>query len=152
MVVAQLVEQSLINPEVPGSNPVIVKIYIEHLVTVNCIEKTKRKKRTGMAHFFLKKCLSLCCTVLWCLVKLRLISIVHFLIDSNYWWPTISPLVTTLSNGDLSIIDVGFWTPITTNYCTKLMTLVWCKSINQNMSIIFRVKLVVQIKVEQIKF
>ena len=51
---AQLVEQSLINPEVPGSNPVIVKIYIEHLVTVNCIEKTKRKKRTGMAHFFKK--------------------------------------------------------------------------------------------------
>ena len=51
MVVAQLVEQSLLIPEVRGSNPVIGKIYNEHLFTVNCIEKTKRKKkRPGMAH------------------------------------------------------------------------------------------------------
>ena len=32
--------------------PVIGKIYIEHLFTINCIEKTKiNKKRPGMAHF-----------------------------------------------------------------------------------------------------
>ena len=42
-------------PEVRGLNPGIGKIYIEHLFTVNCIEKTKRKKkRPGMAHFFKK--------------------------------------------------------------------------------------------------
>ena len=41
-----------------GSNPVISKIYIEHLFTVNCIEKTKiMRKRPGMAH--LKNILSL---------------------------------------------------------------------------------------------
>ena len=36
---------------VHGSNPVIGKIYIEHKFTVNCIEKTKikRKKRPEMA-------------------------------------------------------------------------------------------------------
>ena len=45
VVVAQLVEQSLAIPEVRGSNPVIGKIYIEHLFTVNCIEKTKIKKK-----------------------------------------------------------------------------------------------------------
>ena len=51
VVVAQLVELLLPIPEVRGSNPVIGKIYIEHL-TVNCIEKTKiKKKRPGMAHF-----------------------------------------------------------------------------------------------------
>ena len=37
--------------EVRGLNPVIGKIYIEHLFTVNSIEKTKiKKKRPGMAH------------------------------------------------------------------------------------------------------
>ena len=47
MVVAQLVEQLLPIPEVIG------KIYIEHLFTVNCIEKTKIKKKEAgeMAHF-----------------------------------------------------------------------------------------------------
>ena len=44
MVVAQLVEWSLPIPEVSGSNPVIGKIYIDHLCTVSCIEKTKIKK------------------------------------------------------------------------------------------------------------
>ena len=40
------------DPEVCGSNPVIGKIYIEHLFTVNCIEKIKmKKKRPEMAHF-----------------------------------------------------------------------------------------------------
>ena len=45
VVVAQLVERSLPIPEVHGLNPVISKIYIEHLFTVNCIEKTKIKKK-----------------------------------------------------------------------------------------------------------
>ena len=53
MVVAQLVEQSILTPEVRGSNPIIGKIYIAHLLTLNCIEKTKvKKKRPGMAHSF----------------------------------------------------------------------------------------------------
>ena len=52
---AQLVERSLPIPEVSSSNPVIGKIYIEHCFTVNCIEKTKiKKKRPGTAHFFKK--------------------------------------------------------------------------------------------------
>ena len=50
VVVAKLKEWSLPTPEVYGSNPVISNIYIEHLFTVNCIEKTKiKKKRPGMA-------------------------------------------------------------------------------------------------------
>ena len=54
MVVAQLVERLLAISEVCGSNPVFGKIHIEHLFTVNCIEKTKiKKKRPGMAHFFI---------------------------------------------------------------------------------------------------
>ena len=49
---AQFVERLLPNPDVSGSNPVIGKIYIEHLFTINCIEKTKiNKKMQGMAHF-----------------------------------------------------------------------------------------------------
>ena len=53
VVVAQLIERALPIPEVCGSNPVIGKnLYIEHLLIVNCIEKTKiNKKRPGMAHF-----------------------------------------------------------------------------------------------------
>ena len=47
VVVAQLVERSVQIPEVCGSNPVIGKINIEHLFTVNCIEKTEIKKRPG---------------------------------------------------------------------------------------------------------
>ena len=51
VVVAQLVERSLSIPEVRGSNPVIGKI-LYWTFTVNCIEKTKiKKKRPGMAHF-----------------------------------------------------------------------------------------------------
>ena len=50
VVVAQLVEQLLPILEVRCSNPVIGKIYIEHF-TVNCVEKTKiKKKRLGKAH------------------------------------------------------------------------------------------------------
>ena len=44
VVVAQLVEWLLPIPEVHGSNPVIGKIF-QHLFTVNCIEKTKIKKK-----------------------------------------------------------------------------------------------------------
>ena len=45
---AQLVQRLLPSPEVHGSNPVIGKIYIECFVfTVNCIEKTKIKKKRG---------------------------------------------------------------------------------------------------------
>ena len=54
MVGAQLVEWSLLIPEVRGLTPVIGKIYIEHLFVnlfiINCIEKTKiNKKRQGIA-------------------------------------------------------------------------------------------------------
>ena len=44
-VVAQLAERLLLTPEVCGSNPVIGKIYNEHLFNVNCVEKTKIKKK-----------------------------------------------------------------------------------------------------------
>ena len=44
---AQLVERSPPTPGVRSSNPVISKIYIEHLFTVNCIEKTKIKEKRG---------------------------------------------------------------------------------------------------------
>ena len=48
-VVAQLAEQSLPIPEVRGSNLVIGKnVYIEHLFTVNCIEKTKIKEKEAV--------------------------------------------------------------------------------------------------------
>ena len=50
VVVAQLVEQLLLTTEVEGLNPVIGKLYTEHLFTVNCIEMTKiMKKWLGMA-------------------------------------------------------------------------------------------------------
>ena len=54
VVVAQLVEWSLPMPEVLGLNPVTGKnLYLTF--TVNCIEKTKiKKKRPGMAHFLKK--------------------------------------------------------------------------------------------------
>ena len=48
MVVAQLVERSAVR--IPSS----AKIYIEYF-TVNCVEKTKiKKKRPGEAHFYKK--------------------------------------------------------------------------------------------------
>ena len=47
VVVAQLVEQSLLIPEVRSSNPVIGNLF-----TVNCIEKTKiKKKEVGYGPF-----------------------------------------------------------------------------------------------------
>ena len=45
MVVAQLVEQLLPNPEVPGSNPVIGKIYIERLLLTVLEIKKKRVRK-----------------------------------------------------------------------------------------------------------
>ena len=46
VVVTQLVEWSLLTPEICGSSPVISKtFYIEHLFTIDCIEKTKIKKK-----------------------------------------------------------------------------------------------------------
>ena len=41
VVVAQLIEQLLSNPEVRGSDPTI----IEYSITVNCMEKAKIKKK-----------------------------------------------------------------------------------------------------------
>ena len=53
VVVAQFVERTLSIPEVRVSNPVIGQIYIEHLFTVNCIKKTKiKKKEAGNGPFF----------------------------------------------------------------------------------------------------
>ena len=64
--VAQLVERSLLIPEVRDSALVIGKIYIEHLfvylLIIKFIEKTKiNKKRPGIAHFYKKHSLK----VLW---------------------------------------------------------------------------------------
>ena len=58
--VAQLAERPLPILEVRGSNPVIGKnVYIEHLFTVNCIEKTKiMEKEAGNDPF--KKILITC--------------------------------------------------------------------------------------------
>ena len=58
VVVAQLVERSLLLPEVHGWNPVIGKnLFISNICYCQlCIEKMKiKKKRPGMAHFFKKK-------------------------------------------------------------------------------------------------
>ena len=52
---AQLVERLLAILEFRGSNSVIRKIYIEHLFTVNCIEKTKIKKKEAGNGPFKKK-------------------------------------------------------------------------------------------------
>ena len=54
---AQLVERSLLIPDVYGSNLVIGKnfLYCTFVYCQLCIEKTKiKKKRPGMAHFFKK--------------------------------------------------------------------------------------------------
>ena len=52
MVVAQLVEQSLLAPEIRGSNPAISK----NLSTNYTIEETKiKRKKPGMAHLLMSK-------------------------------------------------------------------------------------------------
>ena len=49
---AQLVGQLILTPDARSSNPVIFKI-LYSTFTVNCIAKTKiKKKRPRMAHFF----------------------------------------------------------------------------------------------------
>ena len=56
MVGAQLAEKSLPTPKVSSSNPVIGKLYIKYLGTVNCIEKTKiKEKEDGIGPFFFIK-------------------------------------------------------------------------------------------------
>ena len=55
VVVAKLVERLLPIPEVCGSNPVIVKINIEHLFTVNCIVKKKKEKEARNCTFLIKQ-------------------------------------------------------------------------------------------------
>ena len=57
VVVAELVERLLPIPEVRGSNPVIGKIYIEHLFIFNCVEGTKFRKRGRKWPVFYKKIL-----------------------------------------------------------------------------------------------
>ena len=52
---AQLVERALSISEVCSLNPVIGKIYIEHLLTVICIEESKIKKKDAGNGHFLKK-------------------------------------------------------------------------------------------------
>ena len=47
-----LVELLPLTPEVCSSNPVVDKIYIEHLCTVNCIEKTIIKKKETINGIF----------------------------------------------------------------------------------------------------
>ena len=58
MVVAQLVERSLLILDVRGSNPVISEIYIEHLLTClpsNVLKDEKNEKESGNGPLFLKK-------------------------------------------------------------------------------------------------
>ena len=50
VVVAQLAVWSLPTPEVCGSNPVLGIEHLPFLLTVICIEKTKKEKWPGMAH------------------------------------------------------------------------------------------------------
>ena len=51
VVVAKLAKRLLPTPEVRGLNPITSKVFIKQLLTVNCIEKKKRKKWPGIAHF-----------------------------------------------------------------------------------------------------
>ena len=52
VVVIQLVERSPLTPKIRSSGPDIVKLLSNNLYTVNCVEKTKiKKKRPGMAKF-----------------------------------------------------------------------------------------------------
>ena len=64
VVVAQLVERLPQTPEACSLNPVIGQIYIDHLLTVNCIEKTKIKNRGREWPIFLQKVINIG-TVIW---------------------------------------------------------------------------------------
>ena len=50
--VAQLAEQSFQAPDILGSNPVVGLFLIEHSFSVNCIRKTKiKRKEAGTSPF-----------------------------------------------------------------------------------------------------
>ena len=53
---AQLVERSLLIPEVHGLNPVIGQKCILNIYCQLYWKDEKKKKRTGLAHFYKKKC------------------------------------------------------------------------------------------------
>ena len=55
LVVDQLVERSLPTPEVRSLNPFVANFYIEHLLTVNYIEKTKINEKEAGSGPFIKK-------------------------------------------------------------------------------------------------
>ena len=50
---AQLVERSLLTQEVRGSNAFINKLLMEYLLIVNCVGKTKIKKKRPILIFFI---------------------------------------------------------------------------------------------------
>ena len=64
MIVAQLEELLLQRSEVRGSNPVIANFYMEHMFTVNCIEKTKIKEKSPVMAHFLKTMVRECTAML----------------------------------------------------------------------------------------
>ena len=67
--------------EVHSSNPVISRIYIEHLFTFSCIKETKiKKKRPGIAHLN-KQC------QFWCKMCRPSLYFVYFVSLSNIWAP-----------------------------------------------------------------
>ena len=55
VVVAQLVERSLLTPEVRGLNPVIGKIYIEHGFLSIVLKNENKEKRGREWPIFIKK-------------------------------------------------------------------------------------------------
>ena len=52
-VVAQLVDQSLLTPEDQGSNPVVFN-FIKHLLTVNCVEKSRKGRGNDTQNYLFK--------------------------------------------------------------------------------------------------
>ena len=69
LVVDQLVERSLPTPEVRSLNPFVANFYIEHLLTVNYIEKTKINEKEAGSGPFIKKTLT---CILSCFDALKL--------------------------------------------------------------------------------
>ena len=53
-VVAQLVERLILTPEVCSLSPVIGNLHIANILTINCIEKTKIKKKEAGNGLFKK--------------------------------------------------------------------------------------------------
>ena len=94
MVVARLVEQLLLTPEVRGLNPVIgKKKYLTF--TVNCIEKTKIKKiRPGLAH----------------LKKLNILSstmFLHGVMPNHYWVSCLWKLEVAAERNEQKVVEIG---------------------------------------------